>query len=81
MKKASGQESAVLDQPDGIALGSLRCPFGKCSPVTQRESAEPKALFFTDQAQTVEAIIGNFMKHWRVEATVEEGHVHSGIET
>jgi hypothetical protein len=41
----------------------------------------PKAWFSTDQDQPAEAIIGDFMKRWSLEATFEEGRAHLGIET
>jgi hypothetical protein len=40
-----------------------------------------KALFSTDQTQTAEEIIGDFMKRWSLEATFEESRAHLGIET
>jgi hypothetical protein len=40
-----------------------------------------KALFSTDQAQSAEEIIGDFMKRWSLEATFEESRAHLGIET
>jgi len=41
----------------------------------------PKAIFSTDQAQTAEEIIKDFMKRWSLEVTFEEGRAHLGIET
>jgi hypothetical protein len=40
-----------------------------------------KALFSTDQAQSAEEIVGDFMKRWSLEATFEEGRAHLGLET
>jgi hypothetical protein len=41
----------------------------------------PKALFSTDQSQTAEEIVLDFMKRWSLETTFEESHAHLGIET
>ena len=41
----------------------------------------PKALFSTDQSQTAEEIVLDFMKRWSLETTFEEGHAHLGLET
>jgi DDE superfamily endonuclease len=40
-----------------------------------------KALFSTDQTQSAEEIVADFMKRWSLEATFEEGRAHLGIET
>jgi hypothetical protein len=41
----------------------------------------PKALVSTDQAQTAEEIVRDFMKRWSLEATCEESRAHLGLET
>ena len=41
----------------------------------------PKALFSTDQRQTAEQIIMDFMKRWSLESTFEESRAQLGIET
>lgn len=41
----------------------------------------PKALFSTDQMQTAEQIILDFMKRWSLENTFEESRAQLGIET
>jgi hypothetical protein len=41
----------------------------------------PKVLFCTDQTQTAEQIIRNFMKRWSLEVTFEEARALLGIET
>lgn len=41
----------------------------------------PKALFSTDQMQTPEQIILDFMKRWSLENTFEESRAQLGIET
>jgi DDE superfamily endonuclease len=41
----------------------------------------PKALFSTDQTQSAEEIVGDFMKRWCLETTFEESRAHLGIET
>ena len=41
----------------------------------------PKALFSTDQSQTAEEIVLDFMKRWSLETTFEEGRAHLGLET
>jgi hypothetical protein len=41
----------------------------------------PKALFSTDQSQTAEEIVLDFMKRWSLETTFEESHAHLGIQT
>lgn len=40
-----------------------------------------KALFSTDQAQSAEEVVRDFMKRWSLEATFEESRAHLGIET
>src|SRR5258706_3289764 len=40
-----------------------------------------KALFSTDQTQSAEEIVSDFMKRWSLEATFEESRAHLGIET
>lgn len=60
-----------------------------CSPlpvrwVLTRDPAgkrPPKALFSTDQTQTAEQIIMDFMKRWSLESTFEESRAQLGIET
>jgi hypothetical protein len=41
----------------------------------------PKALFSTDQTQTAEEIVLDFIKRWSLETTFEEGRAHLGLET
>jgi hypothetical protein len=41
----------------------------------------PKARFATEQAQSAEEIIGDFMKRWSVETTCEESRAHFGSAT
>jgi hypothetical protein len=41
----------------------------------------PKALFSTDQSQTAEEIVLDFMKRWSLETPFEESHAHLGRET
>jgi hypothetical protein len=41
----------------------------------------PKALFSTDQAQSAQEIVRDFMKRWSLEVTFEESRAHLGIET
>jgi DDE superfamily endonuclease len=41
----------------------------------------PKALFSTDQSQTAEEIVLDFMKRWSLETTFEESRAYLGIET
>src|SRR2546428_4884313 len=41
----------------------------------------PKALFSTDQTQTAEEMVLDFMKRWSLETTFEEGRAHLGLET
>jgi hypothetical protein len=41
----------------------------------------PKALFSTDQSQTAQEIVLDFMKRWSLETTFEEGHAHLGLQT
>jgi hypothetical protein len=38
-------------------------------------------VFSTDQTQSAEEIVGDFMKRWSLEATFEESRAHLGIET
>jgi DDE superfamily endonuclease len=40
-----------------------------------------KALFSTDQAQSAEEVVCDFMKRWSLEATFEESRAHLGSET
>lgn len=40
-----------------------------------------KALFSTNQTQTAEEIVCDFMKRWSLETTFEESRAHLGIET
>ena len=46
-----------------------------------RGKRPPKALFSTDQTQTAEQIILDFMKRWSLENTFEESRAQLGIET
>jgi hypothetical protein len=58
--------------PWPIRWGLTRDPAGK-RPAT--------ALFSTDQTQSAEELVGDFMQRWRLEATCEEGRAHLGLET
>jgi hypothetical protein len=42
---------------------------------------EAKAYLTTDQSQTAEQVIRDFMKRWTIEVTFEESRAHLGIET
>ena len=41
----------------------------------------PKALFSTDQTQSAEEIVRDFMKRWSLETTFEESRAQLGVET
>ena len=42
---------------------------------------EPRAYFSTDQAQSAQEIVEDFVKRWSLEVTYEESRAHLGIET
>jgi hypothetical protein len=67
----------------GSGLARRRCRCGGSSLLTRDPAGKrpAKALFSTDQAQSAEEIVRDFMKRWSLAATVAESRAHLGIET
>jgi len=80
-EKESEKWKFALQPPYGI---DLHVPLYQFALVLTRDPGgkrPPKALFSTDQMQTAEQIILDFMKRWSLENTFEESRAQLGIET
>ncbi len=80
-----GEGKRTLDLCTGTAcwyrFGSTPLPIRWVLTRDPAGKRPAKALFSTDQTQSAEEIVGDFMKRWSLEATFEESRAHLGIET
>ena len=81
MEKESEKWKSAPQPPCGIVLDVPLCRFALVLTRDPGGKRPPKALFSTDQAQTAEQIILDFMKRWGLENTFEESRAQLGIET
>jgi hypothetical protein len=79
-----GEGPRVLELCSGIAcwyrFGSTPLPIRWVLTRDPAGKRPPKALFSTDQTQSAEEIVRDFMKRWSLETTFEESRAHLGIE-